>query len=241
MTEGLSNSETTLSQNSDDAPAEVSAPTQAEKTDEKMLAQSRVNELIAKAKRDAHQKGYDAALNSMSTTAPTPVSNVQAQAPAQQQQSADPNMEQMIAQQVQHAQQQAVLQAQHNNMVTQLAAKIQDAQARHPDFDEVTSRYDFTQHPELLMAANAHTNAGDILYNLAKNPSKLGQIVSTKHDAGLTNMQLAELAQGLQQNQDGTSQKLPQEPLSQATSSNVGADNGKISMSDLKRKFRDTY
>ena len=147
----------------------------------------------------------------------------------------------MIAQQVQHAQQQAVLQAQHNNMVTQLAAKIQDAQARHPDFDEVTSRYDFTQHPELLMAANAHTNAGDILYNLAKNPSKLGQIVSTKHDAGLTNMQLAELAQGLQQNQDGTSQKLPQEPLSQATSSNVGADNGKMSMSDLKRKFRDTY
>lgn len=238
MTEGLSNSEATLSQNSDDAPAEVSASTQTEKTDEKMLAQSRVNELIAKAKRDAHQKGYDAALNSMSTTAPAPVPNVQAQAPAQEQQSVDPNMEQMIAQQVQHAQQQAVLQAQHNNMVTQLAAKIQDAQARHPDFDEVTSRYDFTQHPELLQAANAHPNAGDILYNLAKNPSKLGQIVSTKHDAGLTNMQLAELAQGLQQNHDGTSQKLPQAPLSQATASNVGADNGKMSMSDLKRKYR---
>ena len=236
MTESLSSSET-QSQNQDAAQAENTAQPQVSTTEEKMLSQSRVNELIAKAKREAHQKGFDAALNSVSApTQPADVPVQQAQAPAQA--PVDPSMEQMIAQQVQHAQQQAVLQAQHNQMVTQLAAKIQEAQGRHPDFDAVTSRYDFTQHPEVLAVANNFDNAGDILYDLAKNPSKLAQVVNSKHDQGLTRMQLAELSTGLQQNNQHASQNLPQEPLSQISASNVGADNGKMTMRDLKKKYR---
>ncbi|NIV16247.1 MAG: hypothetical protein GWN62_34825, partial [Aliifodinibius sp.] len=62
--------------------------------------------------------------------------------------------------------------------LSELTAKVTDAQGRYNDYDDVTSKVDFSQIPEILEYANHADNAGDVLYDLAKNPAKIATLRS---------------------------------------------------------------
>lgn len=222
---------------------------------EKLVPQSTVNGLINKG---FHQ-GY--------TKAKAELAQQQQQVPQQMQQQM-PQQQAQVAQQAsmggvnqtdlhklvaEHAaaeftkhrdayikeQQQAMQNAEAQRQLTQLKGKVDDAQKRYPDFDEVTSQVDFS-HPDVqrvLHYANTVDNAGDVLYDLAKNPSKIATLLALPPQ--LATQEVRKLSGSIVQNQQALASPKPNEPLSQTRPSNVGVDTGAPkTVADYKKIYR---
>lgn len=162
----------------------------------------------------------------------------------QQAQSISPEMQQAANQAAaQHyaAMQQKAYQEQQEALARQtgqeLTAKIQAAQPKYSDYNEVVGGAQFDKSPEILGYANSVPNAGDILYHLAKHPEKAGAIMALKDNPNLAFAAMKRLSDSLQTNE--AAQHVPQanEPLDQLTPSSVGVA-GKPNLRDLKARYR---
>lgn len=216
---------------------QATAPVTSES--EKLLKQSEVNEIIGKAKHVERQKGYEegyqkalASLGGM---------------PAEAKPSATaPNIEDVVKSQIEKmrademAKQQEMQRQQHwNGVLTQLKPKVEDAAKKYNDYDTVTSSINFMQEaPEVLAYANTVENAGDVLYELAKNPLTLAQVQNARSPQ-IAVAAIKQISDSIKANENAKANNLrAREPLSQIRPSPVGTGQGQMSIRDFKAKYR---
>ena len=216
---------------------------------EKMIPASEVSRHIAGAKKKAYDKAkreYEEKLrqtnevvNQQSPGTRSDVDQMRMNNP-----NSDPrSMMREELEKLLQEQEQMRMRAHHENearkILTELATKVEDAQKRIPDFKDVISQFDFTATPELLEASNLFDNSGDILYDLAKNPSKIGSLRSLAQISPTAVFgEMRKLSDSIKQNQTAKSTQFAKEPSRTFQSSNVGGDSGNLSLADLKRKYR---
>lgn len=204
---------------------------------EKMLRQSEVDQLVGTIKHQAYQKGYDSARNEWQQ---------QSQGQNQQPQTQHVDIEtqrKLIAEELQKAKaqeqedrQRSEAEAYGRKVMTELAGKISDAQQRIPDFDAVTSQIDFTQLNDILELSNHVENSGDVLYELAKNPSKIGSLRGLP--PSVARVEMKRLSDSIKANEHAGNKRLPNDPLQKIEPSNVGVANSNPSLKDWKQKYK---
>lgn len=116
-------------------------------------------------------------------------------------------------------------------------AKLKSAGERYNDFDEIVGDFEHENFPQLVYHLSGMENAGDVIYELNKNPAKLEQIdywLNKSPQKGLR--MLHSLADSIKDNYTAQTEYTPTTPpLSQIKQSNVGMNNGSMSLEDLKQ------
>lgn len=216
---------------------------------ERMVPQSKVNELIKEKIQTAKEKGYKQALEDFQKSTQSVSSNgdyshkstsidegnikkIVSEALLDNQTKLQ---EQMRAQQAQHA---------HQQVISELAGKINDASKNLPDYAETLSQVgNFAEAPAVLHYANKVENAGEVLYELAKHPHKAVQIISAINAGTPTIAEslIRSLSKSIKDNNQSTGDKLPDEPLSQLKPSNIGIGKAPTDTASLVKSFKGKY
>jgi hypothetical protein len=140
----------------------------------------------------------------------------------------------------------AQMQIQHQQSVMKdVARKFNEGMSRGPelfeDFKEVTSTFEPHLFPETVYLASEMENSPEIIYELSKNPSKLAQIqILAEKSPVMAQEMLKRLSASIAENRQAKdSHVTTNAPLSRMqSSSKVGADNGKMTLSDLKKSMK---
>lgn len=225
---------------------EVSAPEVAHEQQEKMIPQSKVNEIVqsrlAKDREALSRKQEQEVQQTYQEPASTETPDIgQAVASELDKRLAD----------MQRQQQEAQANAEAQKLIESLQTKIEAAASKYEDFEEVTKEVPYTQFPGLLAASNSVDNAGDVLYHLGKNPSKMRELASsfqpvidpyTGHQvanpmAAVAMKELRQLSESMRNNELAKEKGRPGEPLNQIRPSNVKTDSGSSSIKQLRSKW----
>lgn len=215
-----------------EAAATNSAPVETQA--QKLISQDHANALIGKARQEGREKGRQEVMSELSTqpTAQQPSQNLQSPQ-TQQISTGHPSedarrifQEEFAKQQQQWAQKAAEDAANQHAMKTinDINMKVNDAKTRYPDFDNVVNLKHFQQMPEVLHYVNTVDNSGDVIYDLFKNPSKIGGIRMLPSD--LATQEIMKLSNSIKQNQLASNSPVTPEPLSQIKPSTIGLGNG---------------
>jgi len=100
---------------------------------------------------------------------------------------------------------------------------------------------DMRYYPNVVqLLAEYVDNSHDVLYDLAKNRSKLYQLESTcQHNPQDAIYEIKRLSDSIKANETHSTMSNARTPLSQQRPSNTGTDSGNtLSMRDLKMKYR---
>lgn len=212
---------------------EASVPNQAsvETQAQKLISQDHANALIGKARQEGREKGRQEAMSELSTPtlAQQPSHNLQSQPMASTQPHEDARrifQEEFAKQQQQWAQKATEEAANQHAMkiINDVNMKVNDAKTRYSDFDNVVNLKHFQHMPEVLDYVNTVDNSGDVIYDLFKNPSKMGAIRMLPRD--LANQEIMKLSNSIKQNQLASNSPVTPEPLSQIKPSTTGLGNG---------------
>lgn len=125
-------------------------------------------------------------------------------------------------------------------IVNNYASKIATGKDKYEDFESVTGNLSMQRYPNVVQVlAEVVDNADDVLYELGKNRSKLVQFERDMRDFPEdTIYEMKRFAESIKQNQQYKNVKSPSQPMSQLRPSNVGADSGVLTVSDLRKKYR---
>jgi ABC-type Fe3+-hydroxamate transport system substrate-binding protein len=206
---------------------------------EKMLPQSKVDEIVKSVKHDTAQKiraqyeGQAQQVNSNANVDVNEIKRVAAEA----------------AQEESKKQYDAILQQQRQEYATQQGARIaadfdanlEAVKDKYPDFDATVKSFPFGAFPNSVFVSTGFDNGGDIIVELAKNPTKFDQLESLAHrDPSLNLMQkeMKRLSDSIRINEKAATVKTANPPLSQIQPSSIGSDNGTPSLVDLKKLYR---
>lgn len=128
-----------------------------------------------------------------------------------------------------------------NRIATEFFTKFEAAKKKYDDFDKVTADVDLQAIPGIVHIATTLDNTGDVMYELSKNPMKIGHIQSLINQ-GLGKLAYAEmkrLSESIKTNEEATNFKSPYPPLDKVRPSNTGTGNqGALSVSDYRAKYR---
>lgn len=119
-------------------------------------------------------------------------------------------------------------------------SKVSQGSKKYSDFDQVVSDTfgDFGEagFAEIAKQANGVDNTADVIYELAKNPAKIAEILSfLQHSPRLAGVHLQSLSRSIKQNEDALGQSTAQKPLSQIQPSLAGMGNGgEMSIDELR-------
>jgi|WetSurMetagenome_2_1015567.scaffolds.fasta_scaffold24785_5 hypothetical protein len=219
----------------------ASAPAAVEQ--QKMLPQEEVNRIVAREKARA----AESARREVEERYQRDLEALNAQRMAQEQRNAEVSREvdaNTIYQQVQERfnreMQERQLRTQMENVANSYLQKVEEAKKNYDDFDEVTKTFDPTKFPQLTYMLSGIQNAGDVLYELQKNPEKLGTIdhlASKSPDhAQILLLKLSQsIANNRQAQADAQTQQVS-EPLDRLQPSRVSGSNGKMTISDLRNQ-----
>lgn len=210
------------------APVEAqTAPQVSAESQPAGLTQAEINDLVGAAK----QKGYQKALRD--TAQFSGHSNVQQQSPsgdngtsssineADLQNVVKNTMAEMLEKQRQEQLQQQQL-AQAEQIVKELTPKLEDARGRYEDYDMVinSATSGFQNNPHILAYANGVDNAGDVLYDISKNPEKLIALAQMPED--MARSRILALSNSIKQNNQAPKQTSA--PLNHISSSSKSPD-----------------
>jgi hypothetical protein len=255
-------------QNSNFAPAPVNTPSStpsAPAESERTFRQSEVNDLVGRAKSEAIERyKRETSMQSHSThQVYTPPQQQQPYQPPQQgyqppYQPQPPSMSQdeirrLAAEEANRAREKWTEDSQRNaqeqqaqQIASEFFTKIEAGKANLQDFDKVMGDVDLRTIPYHVQLANMVDNTAEVMYELAKNPSKIGAIqnlIDIDLRAGrqpkLALAEMKRLSESIKTNQQGSKFQSPNEPLSQLRPSNAGTGNqGALSVRDYKAKYR---
>lgn len=206
--------------------------------EEKLLPQSEVNKLVGRAKAEAEAKALKIAeaeylrkLEEINKSQQTQNNEV----------PRDVNAD-AIYQQVQERFNQEMMQRQMHERMSQVVknydSKIASAKSSYSDFDDVTKAFEPGAFPQLVYLVSGIDNGGDIIYEIAKNPSKLVMLDAlAQRNPDLAHVELMKLSKSIsdnklaQQEMSGNAQA----PLDRLQPSRISTgSNGKMSIADLK-------
>lgn len=226
-------------------------PIDQEHQSEKLIPQSKVNQLIGEAKRNAAQKGYKQAISELQQSNLGSNDTRDDTVNVNHSTGNVSDIRKIIAEELQANQKQIQDQIRteqahqhHQKVITELASKINVAAEKTPDYAETLSQVNnFSETPLVLHYANMVDNAGEVLYELAKNPNKAVQIISAIQSGSpsIAKSLVNSLSKSIKNNQQASSDKIPDEPLSQLKPSNLGIGKAPSDASDLVRKYKGRY
>lgn len=118
--------------------------------------------------------------------------------------------------------------------------KVLPGKEKYQDFDKVVGDIDFQRFPNVVQLLGDYIDNSDaVLYELGKDRIKMANLEQ------LANMsprdaivQAQRLAQSIKDNESASKVRLPNEPLSQMRPTNAGTDNGAMTVSDYRKKYR---
>ena len=119
--------------------------------------------------------------------------------------------------------------------------KIAPGKDKYEDFEAVTNNVDMRYYPNVVQLLADHVdNSHDVLYELAKNRTKLSHLEFTcAHNAPDAIYEIKRLSDSIKANEQTSQMKHANSPLSQQRPSNTGTDSGNsLSLRDLKRKYK---
>lgn len=257
MTEMVNNGEGQSSSNF--APAPVStpsstpapaAPTESERT----FRQSEVNDLVGRAKAEAVERFKREA--SMASHQPSPSQQQQYQPPQQQQYQppvSEERVRNLAAEETQRLREQwtqeSRVQAQEQDaqrIASEFFTKLEAGKSNLQDFDKVMGDVDLRSIPYHVQLANMVDNTAEVMYELAKNPSKIGQLqslididVRAGRHPKLALAEMKRLSQSIKDNAQASKFQSPNEPLRQLPTSNAGTGKqGALTVGDYRKKYR---
>ena len=117
-------------------------------------------------------------------------------------------------------------------------SKLNETATKFEDFNEVFEGFNHADFHNTVALVAKMDNAGDLMYELAKNPHKLAAIdkMAKSHVSGAKKM-LSQLSSSMQSIDNAKqSVQTAKAPLSRVQSSTVGSDNGKLTIRDLRRQ-----
>lgn len=207
---------------------------------EKMIPQSEVNRLMGHARakgaetarkeaEEQYQRNLEA-MKAQQTVSP----------PVPQQQNNQVDIDSIAQKLVSKFQEQKAQQEAHgilNNFSTQYSK----AQESYPDFEDAAKHVDFSKYSDVVRQVVNFPNGADIMYDLVKNPQKLGNLgILAERSPELARMEFMKLSKSISDNQNAQAAAKNQSvnaPLSQMKSSRVASNNnGKMDFSDLKKQ-----
>jgi hypothetical protein len=198
---------------------------------EKTLPQSEVNELVGKIKKETYEKARREVLSEVQKTH-TPES-ISSQQNIGSMPISDDHIRQLITEQANRA----AMQAQAERVAHEFNNKMLAAKEKYPDFEQVVAQVNFAQIPSIVNFANSLDNTADIMYDIAKNPSKFASVLTLAGTApNLAEMELRRLSESIKKNEDASKQPSASEPLSQIRPSITGTDNGSKTIRDLRKE-----
>jgi hypothetical protein len=166
----------------------------------------------------------------------------------QSQPSHDSNPEQLRSFVQQEIASQAQAQAQEmffQRNINDFQGKIAKAQEKYPDYLETVNKLSLDKMPEpalksLISLMNVAENGGEVLYDVAKYPSKYASILNLIAIPGngpqLAIAEIQRLSRSLTENDQAVKAKAANPPLSQVNPSTTGTDNGSMTLRDMKRQ-----
>lgn len=213
---------------------------------EKMLPQSLVKKIAAQEKEEGYLRGkreaeaeYKRLLQEREAKATTQVASEQVQRNEQVPRDVDANV---IYQQVQERLNEDLRKKQLEEEMSQVAnnylSRVDLARKSYDDFDDITKDFDPTAFPQVTYLVSGIENAGDVVYELAKNPAKLVMIDAlAQKNPKHAQSELLKLSRSISENRAALAQADSQSvaaPLDQLQPSRISGSNGKMSIKDLR-------
>lgn len=136
-------------------------------------------------------------------------------------------------------QKQATLENNAKRVANEFFTKLSSAKEKYQDFETVTSDLDYQSIPAVVELANMFDNTVDVMYDIAKNPIKIGNLQQLiMINPKLAYNEMKRLSESIKDNEKAKDTRLPNEPLSQLLPSNSGSDSGNKNITDYKRMFK---
>lgn len=224
--------------NIDQTPVET-----AQQTQERLFKQAELNEIVGRAKHDAVES-YKRQQQQQSTQQ----SSQQSQTQATSKTLSEDDVKRLTGEELNRHREEWTRESQERmnveaaeRIVNSYKEKISAGKEKYDDFEAVTNNVDMRYYPNVVqLLAEYVDNSHDVLYDLAKNRSKLYQLESTcQHNPQDAIFEIKRLADSIKANETHSSMKNARSPLSQQRPSNTGTDSGTtLSMRDLKMKYR---
>lgn len=203
--------------------------------EEKVLKQSEVNELVGRIKHKAYQDGLR---DAQQTTAPQPMQIGQSTQTGNglggMPSITEDHVRQMIADEAHKQNQMAAAQQTLSNFTQQMGT----GKSKYSDFDETVGNLgDMRNIPHVVELATGTGIAGDVMYELGKNPGKVASLTTLSYiNPHLAKVEMKKLADSIKTNERASEAPVANEPLTQIKPSPTGKDNGSNTVRDLRRK-----
>jgi len=217
----------------------------AQQTQERLFKQAELNEIVGRAKHDAVETYKRQQSQQQQQYAPQQSS----QAPTSQSKSlSEDDVKRLTGEELNRHRDEWTRETQERanaeaaqRIVTAYKEKISAGKEKYEDFENVTNNVDMRYYPNVVqLLAEYVDNSHDVLYDLAKNRSKLHSLESTcQHNPQDAIYEIKRLSDSIKANEQHSQMKNSRTPLSQQRPSNTGTDSGNtLSMRDLKAKYR---
>ena len=233
------------------APPAQSQTAPVQSSDERVFRQSEVNDIVKKAKYGAvedykrvatEQPDYASRKYGESS------SSFQQQPTQPQSMAPDENTYRKIAaQEAQRLRDEWVQEARTKSeadsargIVQTFWNKLVPGREKYQDFDKVTSDIEYAQFPNVVQLLAQHAeNAHDILYAFGNDRIKMSQLeyLASKSPRDAI-VQVQRLSQSIKDNEAASKIRVPNEPLSKLRPSNLGTDNGVMTVKDYRARYR---
>lgn len=224
------------------APAQASEQAAPAAPAEKMLSQSHVQSLMARETRLAAER----ARAEVTAQFERERAEQQQQYAPQGQQQQTGNLggvqqysESQIRQMIQEQAYQMTNMETGRRLETEYRQKINAEMQKDPEFADLYDALNIEQHPDLVLLVNQLDNTAAIVKDIAKNPAKFSNVLMLARSGSpkLAHIELQKLSNSIKANEAAQKQTSAPEPLGQMKPSNIGADNGDMSVSDYRKIF----
>lgn len=118
--------------------------------------------------------------------------------------------------------------------------KLSTGKQKYADFDDVMDGVDYSKFYNAVHLATKYAdNTADIMYELGKDRTKMAAIEQLSRLSPQDAVkQIQRLSAALKANENAAQTKYPNEPLSQIRPGNNGTNDGRLSVSDYRRKYK---
>lgn len=206
-------------------PAESPKEIQAEKT----FSQAQVQAIAAKESRKAEER---AEARIRAELAPRQTSESRAPNLGGVQQMSDEELQKRIRQEAHNMSREY----QSRQIESDWLQSMDAEKNSDPEFAELYDAIGIEAQPHLIIAMAGMENKAKIVKDLAKNPSKYANILTLANGGSpkLAQIELNKLSASIKSNEEAKKQPKVDAPLSQVRTSNIGGDDGKLSVTDLR-------
>jgi hypothetical protein len=214
----------------------------AQQAQERLFKQSELNEIVGRAKHDAVESFKRQQQTQYAQQAP------QSNQTQNSKSLSEDDVKRLTSEELARQRDQWTREAQEKadadiaqRIVNSYKEKIAPGKEKYEDFEAVTNNVDMRYYPNVVqLLAEYVDNSHDVIYELAKNRTKLYQLESTcGHNPQDAIYEIKRLSDSIKANESSSQMKHANSPLSQQRPSNTGTDSGgTLSMKDLKRKYK---